>query len=75
LDRPMCVFTDLHLEDVPEIFRLLKSAGTAGNLTTDAQLAAIALRTGAVIYSADTDFAKFPGLPWVNPILSGGTAP
>lgn len=69
LECPICHFTGLTADDVPRVFQLLEAAGVAGNLTTDAQLAAIALRTGAVVHSADSDFARFPGLRWMNPIL------
>lgn len=47
---------------------LLRFVGTAGNLTTDAHLAAIALGHGAVLCSADADFSRFAGLTWENPI-------
>ncbi|MFT3970945.1 MAG: PIN domain-containing protein [Micropruina sp.] len=39
-----------------------------GNLITDAQLAALAIEHGVAVVSADTDFARFPGLRWVNPM-------
>ena len=42
--------------------RLLLVAGTAGNLTNDAHLAALAIEHSATIGSFDTDFKKFPGL-------------
>jgi predicted nucleic acid-binding protein len=45
---------------------LLHGVGTGGNLTTDVQLAALALESDADMYSNDTDFARFPGLRWVN---------
>jgi uncharacterized protein len=41
---------------------LLRETGTAGNLTTDAQLAALAIEHGAEIASYDRDFARFPGV-------------
>jgi len=41
---------------------LLLGAGTAGNLTTDAHLAAIAIEHGATLVSFDRDFARFAGL-------------
>lgn len=41
---------------------LLGDTGTAGNLTTDAHLAALALEHGADIVSYDRDFARFPGV-------------
>lgn len=53
----------------PEIlFRLLVEAGVAGNLTTDAHLAALAIEHQARLASTDTDFARFPGLRWFNPL-------
>lgn len=39
-----------------------------GNLVPDAQLAAIALEHGTELVSADTDFMRFPGLRWINPL-------
>lgn len=45
----------------------LTRLGTAGNLTTDAHLATLAIQRGYVLYSTDADFARFPGLRWVNP--------
>jgi len=41
---------------------LLEAAGTAGNLTSDAHLAALAIEHGAVIASFDHDFRRFPGV-------------
>lgn len=41
---------------------LLREAGTAGNLTTDGHLAALAIEHGADIVSYDRDFARFPGV-------------
>lgn len=48
---------------------LLEQLGTAGNLTTDAQLAAIAIEFQAELHTTDADFARFPGLSWRNPLL------
>lgn len=42
--------------------RLLTAAGTAGNLTTDAHLAALAIEHGATLASFDRDFERFSGL-------------
>lgn len=47
---------------------LLRLAGTAANLTTDAHLAALAMEHGCEVCSTDTDFARFPGLRWSNPL-------
>ena len=47
---------------------LLEESGTAGNLTTDAHLAAMAIENGAELCSSDSDFARFRHLRWVNPL-------
>lgn len=47
---------------------LLEASGSAGNLTTDAHLASLAIAHGAVLVSCDTDFARFPGLRWEHPV-------
>ena len=47
---------------------LLADSGTAGNLTTDAHLAALAISHGAVLVSFDNDFSRFEGLRWESPI-------
>jgi toxin-antitoxin system PIN domain toxin len=47
---------------------LLRNSGTAGNLTTDAHLAALALTHDAVLVSCDADFGRFKGLRWENPL-------
>jgi len=49
-------------------FRLLRGLGAAGNLTTEAQLAALAIEHQAELHSNDADFARFPQLRWVNPL-------
>lgn len=50
---------------------LLEQTGTAGNLTTDAHIAALALEHGCSVYSADNDFKRFPGLRHFNPLAVG----
>jgi toxin-antitoxin system PIN domain toxin len=40
----------------------------SGGQITDAAIAAIAMEYGAVVYTNDRDFARFPGLRWVNPL-------
>jgi toxin-antitoxin system PIN domain toxin len=46
---------------------LLAETGTAGNLTNDAHLAAIAIEHGAAVCTFDTDFGRFPGVRWHPP--------
>lgn len=53
-----------------EIIRDLIVAGDLrGNLVTDAHLAALALEHGVGVCSTDSDFARFPQITWVNPVL------
>ena len=54
----------------PILRNLLLSSGTAGNLTSDAHLAALAIEQGYAIYSSDHDFRRFAGLTVVNPLES-----
>jgi hypothetical protein len=52
-----------------EVLRdLLQSTGSAGNLTMDAHLAALAIEHGATLCSSDNDFARFPRLRWRDPL-------
>jgi hypothetical protein len=52
-----------------EVLRsLVSEAGTAGNLTTDAHLAALAMGHAAILVSCDSDFGRFKGLRWENPL-------
>lgn len=53
-------------------FGFLRRLGVAGNLTTDAHLAALAMEYQAELHSTDTDFARFPGLRWRNPLEKKG---
>jgi uncharacterized protein len=48
--------------------RLLAPLGMAGNLVSDAHLAALAIEHGAELCSCDTDFARFAGLRWIDPL-------
>jgi toxin-antitoxin system PIN domain toxin len=53
------------------LFGLLEEIGTAGNLTTDAHLAALAIEHQCELQSTDADFARFSGLRWRNPLRVG----
>lgn len=46
--------------------RLVAASGAGGNLAADAHLAALAISHGATLVSFDHDFARFPGLHWLN---------
>jgi uncharacterized protein len=47
---------------------LASQISITGNLVPDAMLAALAVEHGLELWSADTDFARFPGLRWRNPL-------
>jgi toxin-antitoxin system PIN domain toxin len=47
---------------------LIAGSGTAGNLTSDAHLAALAIENSAELCSTDRDFGRFPALRWTNPL-------
>lgn len=49
--------------------RLLKTRGVSAHLVSDAHLAALAIEHGLTLCSTDGDFARFPDLRWVNPLL------
>jgi len=53
----------------PILRNLLRSSGSAGNLTSDAHLSALAIDTGSAIYSTDNDFKRFSGVEHVNPLV------
>ena len=47
---------------------LMRSGQTTGPLVMDAAMAAMAIEHGATLYTTDRDFARFPGLKWINPL-------
>ncbi len=61
-------FLELQPIDVHRALDLLRGAGTGGNLTTDAHVASLALRLGAIVHTADSDYARFPNVRWFNPL-------
>lgn len=71
LAQPGVRIVDPGPRQVPIAFSLLRAVGTAGNLTTDAQIAALAIEHGAEVHTADADFARFTGVRWRNPLVAG----
>ncbi len=68
LAQPQTLLIDPGERHADILFGLLDSLGTAGNLTTDAHLAALAIEHQAVLHSSDADMSRFPGLKWFNPL-------
>ena len=68
LDRPQIALIHPGERHADILFDLLDEAGTAGPLTADAHLAALAIEHQAELHSTDADMARFPGLRWRNPL-------
>lgn len=67
LDLPNVQVISPGEEHAEILFRLIDEVGTAGDLTTDAHLAALAIEHRGQLVSTDSDFARFRGLRWFNP--------
>lgn len=52
----------------PVFRRMVVEGQASGALVSDAQIAALTIEYGGVLYTADRDFARFPGLRWKNPL-------
>lgn len=68
LERPTVEFLQPGPRHLEIAFDLLTGIGTAGNLTTDVQLAAYAIERDGVLCSNDADFGRFPMVRWINPL-------
>jgi toxin-antitoxin system PIN domain toxin len=68
LEQPTVTLLDPTVHHLRTLRDLILPLGTAGNLTSDAHLAALAIERGAELCSTDNDFARFGGLRWRNPL-------
>jgi hypothetical protein len=68
LGRPHVHFVQPGPRPLEIAFRLLRHTGAAARLTTDAQLAALAIEHQGEVHSNDTDFGRFPDLRWIDPL-------
>lgn len=68
LDQPPVTVVHPTHRHAAVLRELLTPLGTAGNLTSDAHLAALAIEHGATLCSCDNDFSRFPGLRWEDPL-------
>jgi toxin-antitoxin system PIN domain toxin len=68
LAQPQVIILEPGRRHASLVFDFLESVGTAGNLTTDAHLAALAIEHQCELCSTDADFSQFPGLLWTNPL-------
>ncbi len=74
LEQPPVQVLDPGPDHLRHTLELLETLGTAGNLVSDAQMAVLAMDHDAVLHTADTDFVRFQGLRWFNPITGTGSA-
>jgi uncharacterized protein len=50
--------------------RLIGDLDLRGNLIADAAIAALCIEHGVAIVSADSDFARFTEVSWINPLAA-----
>ncbi len=48
--------------------RMIVGGSASGALVSDGEIAALTMEYGGILHTADRDFARFPGLRWVNPL-------
>jgi toxin-antitoxin system PIN domain toxin len=66
LSQPQVVIVEATARHLDVLAGLLTSAGTAGNLVSDAHLAALAVEHAAELVTFDADFGRFAGLSWTR---------
>jgi toxin-antitoxin system PIN domain toxin len=68
LNQPSVVVLEPSVRHLGLLREILLELGTAGNLTADAHLAAIAMAHRAELCSTDSDFGRIAGLRWRDPL-------
>jgi uncharacterized protein len=71
LEQPVAGILDPGERHLALLTGLTVEGQAFGPMVMDAVLAAIAIEHGATLYTTDRDFARFPGLSWKNPVLTG----
>lgn len=66
-EQPPSVIVEPTRRHLDVLAGLVVAVGTAGNLTSDAHLAALAVQHDATVVTYDTDFSRFPGVRWHSP--------
>ncbi len=75
LAQPVVQILEPRGAHIERVIEFLEGLGTAGNWVTDAQIAALAIEHDAVLHTNDTDFQRFSGLRWFNPLTGGANSP
>jgi len=68
LDQPQVQVIEPGPRHLDLLETLSASARITGEMATDLHLAALAIEHQAELHSNDTDFSRFPGLRWFNPL-------
>lgn len=74
LAQPVAQMLEPRSDHLEQVLQSLDRLGTAGNLVTDAQIAALAIEYNAVLHTNDTDFMQFAGLRRFNPMTGPASA-
>ncbi len=74
LAQPVVQMLELRSNHIELVLQSLENLGTAGNLVTDAQIATLAIEHDAALHTNDTDFMRFAGLRWFNPLTGAASA-
>jgi len=70
LAQPQVIIVQPGRRHASIVLDFLERLGAAGNLTTDAHLAALAIEHQCELCSTDSDFTRFPGLHLTNPLAA-----
>ena len=68
MQRPQVRMLLPDAEHANRVLRLMSVSGSRGAVISDAVLASYAVANRATLCSSDSDFARFPGLDWRNPL-------
>jgi hypothetical protein len=68
LERPQTRILLPKEDHTEKMIELMAASQSSGAITSDASLAIYAIENRAVLYSNDSDFARFQALKWINPL-------
>ncbi len=68
IDQPNTRILNPGADHFQRVMQLMERSNSVGRVLSDAVLAAHAMENRATLHSNDTDFARFEGLDWINPL-------
>ena len=72
LDLPQSRLLNPSAHHFRRVMELMRQAQASGGLLSDAILASYAIEHSATLCTNDSDFSRFPGLDWENPLQDIG---